>query len=52
MAGLSYRGTSAGQDFRFANKEAKLLKQIGATAPKEYETKVISMLERNSSLFL
>lgn len=40
MSGVRFRGTGSDQDFRFADKNAKLLKAIGATAPKEYDVKI------------
>lgn len=40
MSGMFFRGTAAGQDHRFADKQAAQLKAIDSTAPPEYSTKV------------
>jgi hypothetical protein len=37
---MFFRGTAAGQDYRFEDKQAKQLKAIDASAPPEYAVKV------------
>ena len=40
MGGGFFRGTSLGQDFRYTNKEKKMIKKIGENAPPEFGLKV------------